>query len=123
MPRIKPPSSMPPKISPSPRKNCEMGEQVELSKMTTKRQRIQHELQMMKQRMELLNSQLSLLDSQIEAKEKAIQELRQSSGQGVAAVSVNIQPIINYSPRSQTPVPEPLHRGNSNQFKTFHLEY
>ncbi|MCT7963608.1 hypothetical protein NG791_23320 [Laspinema sp. D1] len=123
MPRIKPPSSMPPKISSIPRKNCEMGEQIELSKMMTKRQRIQHELQMMKQRMELLNSQLSLLDSQIEAKEKAMQELRQSSGQGIAAISVNIQPMINRSPLSQTPLSEPIHRGNSNQFKTFHLEY
>jgi predicted RNase H-like nuclease (RuvC/YqgF family) len=123
MPRMKPPSSMPPKISPTPRKNCEMGEQVELSKMMTKRQRIQHELQMMKQRMELLNSQLSLLDSQIEAKEQAIQELRQSSGKGVAAISGEIKPIQDRSLRSQTPLSEPIHRGNSNQFKTFHLEY
>lgn len=123
MPRIKPPSSMPPKMSSTPRKNCEAGEQVELYKMTTKRQRIQHEMQMMKQRMELLNSQLSLLDSQIEAKEKAIQELRQSSGQGVAAVSGEIKQIQDRSPRSQTSISEPINRGNSNPFKTFHLEY
>ncbi|MGL4501201.1 MAG: hypothetical protein ACRCU2_19170 [Planktothrix sp.] len=123
MPRIKPPSSMPPKISSTPRKNGEAGEQVELYKMTTKRQRIQHELQMMKQRMELLNSQLSLLDSQIEAKEKAIQELRPSSGKGVAAVSGEIKPIQNRSPLSQTPLSESIHRGNSHPFKTFHLDY
>lgn len=118
MPRIKPPSSMPPKISPTPRKNCEAGEQVELHKMMTKRQRIHHELQMMKQRMELLNSQLSLLDSQIETKEKAIQELRQSFGKGVAAISGEIKPIQDHSPLSQTPISKPI-----NQFKTFHLEY
>lgn len=123
MPRIKPPSSMPPKISSTPRKNGEMGEQIELSKMMTKRQRIQHELQMMKQRMELLNSQLSLLDSQIEAKEQAIQELRQSSAKGVAPISGEIKPIQDRSHRSQTPLSEPINRGNSNPFKTFHLEY
>ncbi len=123
MPKIKPPSSMPPKNSPSPRKNCETGEQVELYKMMTKRQRIQHELQMMKQRMELLNSQLSVLDSQIQTKEKAIQELRQSSGQGLAAVSGEIKLIQDRSVRSQTPLSEGTHQGNSNPFKTFHLEY
>lgn len=123
MPRIKPPSSMPAKISPTPRKNGEAGEQVELHKMMTKRQRIQHELQMMKQRMELLNSQLSLLDSQIESKEKAIQELRQSSGKVGAAALGEIKPIMGRSPLSQTPISEPINRVNSNQFKTFHLEY
>jgi archaellum component FlaC len=114
---------MPAKMNPTPRKNGEMGEQIELSKMMTKRQRIQHELQMMKQRMELLNSQLSLLDSQIEAKKKAIQELRQSSPMAVANVSGEINPIMDRSNLSQTSIPEPINRVNSNQFKTFHLEY
>lgn len=114
---------MPAKISPTPRKNGEMGEQVELSKMITKRQRIQHELQMMKQRMELLNSQLSLLDSQIEAKEKAIQELRQSSPMAVANVSGEIKPRVNPSSLSPSPRSEAVHTGNSPQFKTFHLNY
>ncbi|MCT7992769.1 hypothetical protein [Laspinema olomoucense] len=123
MPRIKPPSSMPPKISPTHRQNCEAGEQVELYKMTTKRQRIQHELQMIKQRMELLNSQLSLLDSQIEAKQKAMQDLQPSSGKGVGAISGEIKPIQDHSIPSRTPLSEPINRGNSNPFKTFHLEY
>ncbi|MCT7957705.1 hypothetical protein [Laspinema palackyanum] len=123
MPRIKPPSSMPPKISSTPRRNCEAGEQVELYKMMTKRQRIHHEIQMMKQRMELLNSQLSLLDSQIEAKEKTIQEGRQSSDQGGAAFSGEIKPIQDRSTQSHPPICEPIPRGNSHSFKTFHLEY
>ncbi|MBO0352079.1 hypothetical protein J0895_23955 [Phormidium pseudopriestleyi FRX01] len=114
---------MPAKISPTPRKNCEAGEQVELHKMMTKRQRIQHELQMMKQRMELLNSQLSLLDSQIESKEKAIQELRQSSGKVGAAIFGEIKPRVDHSSLSPSPIAEPITRVNSNQFKTFHLEY
>ena len=100
----RPPGVIRPKISTMPRYKTEASCQLELYKLVTEKQRLEHELNLVEQRAFQINKRLEVINNHITEVEKKVIEMRESD-----------QP-----PKLTTRITPPDQKQN---FQTFYLEY
>ncbi|MBK4732127.1 hypothetical protein JJD41_19955 [Oxynema sp. CENA135] len=127
MQRPRPQTPIHSKLTNIPRNNTEAGEQLELYKLLTQRQRIEQEMKVMQQRLQVLEEQLKVIDRHIENSEQKARQLRQSSSLKSGKLSGSQR---STSSQPGQPQPAPIsrppgsHSGDrSRNFETFYLDY
>lgn len=99
----RPPGVIRPKISTMPRHQSEASCQLELYKLVTEKQRLEHELKLVEQRQQQINQRLAVINQHIESTEKKVITLRE----------------VNHPPRLTTRIPTQT----PHNYQTFYLEY
>ncbi|QIZ71791.1 hypothetical protein [Oxynema aestuarii] len=127
MQRPRPQTPIHSKLTNIPRNNTEAGEQLELYKLLTQRQRIEQEMKVMQQRLQVLEEQLEVIDRHIENSEQKARQLRQSSSLSSGKTAVSQRSTSSKTGGSQAPPHSRTTGSNSGDrprhFETFYLDY